>query len=880
MFGLLLGVLLIVWSAYFHNEHLVRENSEQRMRVLAQTNAMLLEEQLSRTLDSIATALKSAPALRAYAGSSFSTKELQDLVLNIAAIRSISLIDRAGRVLASSTEANVGVQLPSAALPAPGGPSAPSLSLGAVWPYRDLQSLAAGSAPDGSALWLAVAPPTGGGRNERWVVAINPEFFQNFWSRMGEGGALSIGVFDYRGRFVLGSQPGDADTSRIGAAIARALGSAERGLFDFDGDLSPVVAYRASGNHPVIVAIVVDREHLTAMRDNERRLALLFAVAASLAAALVLGLLYRGYIRYETASNAAENRARALEAHVMLCQMGPDGVILDINDAFLEVSGYAREELVGTRNILLAEGTQSPALRDELWREIGAGRTWRGTLRGTSKAGQQYWTRTTIVPFTDPWGRIEHLAAMSTDLTEVTRLDARLQEERRLREELIRVGNEQRSTEMRLREAQKLEAIGQLTGGLAHDFNNLLGIVLGNLDVLEETLPDPAPAVRRRIDTARNAALRGAEVTRALLAVARRQPLQIASHDLNALVKEALPLVRTSVGSSVEVRLQLAPGELLVRIDAAGLSNLLLNLSINARDAMLEVSGERTLTLRTRRESVVDAPGETLTPGEYALLEVIDIGAGMSERTRAQAFEPFFTTKDRGKGTGLGLSMAYGFAEQLGGTARIYSIESTGTTVQVYLPIEVGQAAVVRAHQAVLVVDEDPTQCEFIRLWLESLGYSVATAHSAEAALEQLATRRFDVLFSDEVIRGGMDVVALAQAKLPSRQSPSHTARTSSHASWWRKDECGPYHAPTLEPSAPDWRPRRHRRCRPGRHRRYGSRRTRGPCERDLLGEGRLFGRRVAWPDKAPSLLVRRARRRVHGRIAGGARRQVSSRRH
>ncbi len=762
-FSLLLGALLIVWSAYFLNERLIRKRAEQAQREQAQAYALVLEEQLSRTLDSIATTLKSAPMLRAYAGHPFSAEALKDLVFDIGAIRSISLIDREGRVLASSSVDNVGAKLPSAALPAPGGPSANSLSLGAVWPYRDLQGLAVAGAPDGSTLWLAVARPSGDERGERWVLAINPEFFQNFWARLHKDNAVSIDVFDYRGRFVLGSQRANADTARIGTAIARALVSAERGLFDFGGDLSPVIAYRASGNHPLIVAAVVDRERLLAMHANDRRLALFFAVAASLAGALVLVLIYRGYSRYEAASSAAENQARALAAHVILCQMGPDGVILDVNDAFLEVSGYAREELLGTRHTLLADGAQPPALRDELWREIGAGRIWKGTLRNTNKAGEGYWTRTTIVPSTNTWGRVEGFAALSSDLTEVTKLDERLRQEQHLREELVRVGNEQRSTEERLREAQKLEAIGQLTGGLAHDFNNLLGIVLGNLDLVEESLPDPAPAVRRRIDTARSAVLRGVEVTRALLAVARRQPLEIAGYELNALVEEMLPLLRSSVGSSVEVRLQLAPGALAVRMDAAGLNNVVLNLSINARDALLRVSGERTLTLRTRRESVVDAPGETLAPGEYALLEVSDTGAGMSEGVRAQAFEPFFTTKERGKGTGLGLSMAYGFAEQLGGTVRIDSTEGVGTTVQVYLPLEAGQAAAGRTHQAVLLVDDDPTQCELARLWLESLGNAVATAHSAEAALEQLATRRFDVLFSDVLMPGGMDGVALAR---------------------------------------------------------------------------------------------------------------------
>jgi len=223
---------------------------------------------------------------------------------------------------------------------------------------------------------------------------------------------------------------------------------------------------------------------------------------------------------------------------------------------------------------------------------------------------------------------------------------------------------------------------------LAHDFNNLLGVVVGNLDEIGEQLPEDGK-LRRLQRTALDAALRGAEVTRLLLAVARRQPLEVKRLELGELVEEMLPLVRSSVGAAVTVRSQLWDGELAVRADAAGFSSALLNVAINARDAMQGQPGEQHLVLRTRQVSI--APGEdpTLNPGEFALVEIEDNGPGMSEEVRRHAFEPFFTTKERGsvRGTGLGLAMVLGFAEQLGGAARIDSRPGAGTTVQIYLPL-------------------------------------------------------------------------------------------------------------------------------------------------------------------------------------------------
>ena len=351
---------------------------------------------------------------------------------------------------------------------------------------------------------------------------------------------------------------------------------------------------------------------------------------------------------------------------------------------------------------------------------------------------------------------------------------------------------ESRRIEEQLRQSQKLEAIGQLTGGLAHDFNNLLGVVVGSLDLLGESLSEDE-TLRRRHRTALEAALRGAEVTRSLLAVARRQPLKVEVHDLNALLAEMLPLVRSSVGAAVTVRSQLWPGELAARVDAAGLSNALLNLVINARDSMKTQSEEQILVLRTRAERIADGGDSQLSAGHYAVVEVEDRGPGMSEEVRQRAFEPFFTTKEVGKGTGLGLSMVRGFAEQLGGTARIESEPGRGTTVRLHLPLDVARAdapapaeserlqagtiaqrarpegqtpplcpASEKIQARVLVVDDEPELCELASAWLQSLGYSVRCVHTGAQAIAALEQNDYDVLFSDVVMPGGMDGLALA----------------------------------------------------------------------------------------------------------------------
>lgn len=326
-------------------------------------------------------------------------------------------------------------------------------------------------------------------------------------------------------------------------------------------------------------------------------------------------------------------------------------------------------------------------------------------------------------------------------------------------------------------ESQKLAAIGQLTGGLAHDFNNLLGVVVGNLDFLGEKLPGD-----KHHKAALDAALRGAEVTRSLLAVARRQPLEVEVHDLNALVAEMVPLLVSSAGSPALLVASLHPEPLPARLDAGGLSNVVLNLVINARDALDGRQGEKRITLTTSRQGVSE-PIHGLAPGAYAVLEVADTGPGMSEAVRAQAFEPFFTTKERGHGTGLGLAMVFGYAQQLGGTATIDSTEGTGTHVRVWLPLDespsgAAAAAVAKAvapatrsvrapdpaarPPRVLVVDDEPGLRELACTWLRSFGFDVVEVESADAALACLGAGAYDAMFTDVVMPGTLDGIGLA----------------------------------------------------------------------------------------------------------------------
>ena len=341
---------------------------------------------------------------------------------------------------------------------------------------------------------------------------------------------------------------------------------------------------------------------------------------------------------------------------------------------------------------------------------------------------------------------------------------------------------EQRETETRLQQARKMEALGQLTGGIAHDFNNILGVVLGNLELLEDRLKNDA-LLRTATEIATKAALRGAALTERLLAFSRKQVLSPRGTDLGEIVSETVDFAGATLGSSVRVGVNLAADLWPVMVDPTQLQSALLNLAINARDAMPDGG---TLTFYAANADLAAEgadPPPAMEPGHYVRLAVRDSGTGMPEEVRRHAFDPFFTTKEVGHGSGLGLSMVHGFINQTGGHVAIASEPGRGTTVELYLPraaalapddaaVPKGAAAFPGNGETVLVVEDDAALRHMVVQKLTQIGYVALEANDGRTALATLtATPRVDLLFVDAVLPNGTSGIEVARAARRSKPS-------------------------------------------------------------------------------------------------------------
>lgn len=334
-----------------------------------------------------------------------------------------------------------------------------------------------------------------------------------------------------------------------------------------------------------------------------------------------------------------------------------------------------------------------------------------------------------------------------------------------------------RDTENLLRQSQKLEAVGQLTGGVAHDFNNLLTVILGNAEILGDELADRQRKLAEMIITA---AERGAELTNRLLAFSRKQPLKPRMVDVNVLIRGSEGLLRRTLSEDIDIRFACPDGLWMTEIDSSQFDAAILNLSLNARDAMPE--GGR-LTIETANAALdqdyTDREHDVL-PGQYVMITVTDTGVGIPEDVLVRIFEPFYTTKEVGKGSGLGLSMVYGFVKQSGGHIRVYSEPGEGTSFKLYFPCATGAVApdkipetgkhLVGGEESILVVEDDLLVREHLISQLLALGYKVVGVGSGPEAIEILTkTQSFDLLFTDIVMPGGMNGRELADTALTMR---------------------------------------------------------------------------------------------------------------
>ncbi|TKD51314.1 PAS domain-containing protein [Sphingomonas baiyangensis] len=414
---------------------------------------------------------------------------------------------------------------------------------------------------------------------------------------------------------------------------------------------------------------------------------------------------------------------------------------------------------------------------------LTTGASFRCEYRLTHAPSHGYrWVLAQAKAVREPDGSISRWFGTCTDIQEI--VDAR-EVLTRSREELERAVEERTAqlmaAEEQLRQAQKMEAVGQLTGGIAHDFNNMLAVVIGALDLLERRLKAGSHDVDRYVLAARDGATRAAGLTQRLLSFARQTPLAPRPVDADQMVLGMLDLLNRTIGDHITVSTELRGGGASAIADPSQLENVVLNLAVNARDAM---PGGGTLTIRTARIGL-DAPAAArfgITPGDYVRLSVTDTGAGMSPEVAARAFEPFFTTKGVGKGTGLGLSQVFGFVRQSGGHVEIASRPDEGTSVHVYLPaggdpaiadratLEAAEAPRARAGETILVVEDEERLRNFSVEALRDLGYVVSHAATGRAALELIdAGQRPTLLFTDVVMpeMAGTQLAAEARRRMP-----------------------------------------------------------------------------------------------------------------
>ncbi len=425
----------------------------------------------------------------------------------------------------------------------------------------------------------------------------------------------------------------------------------------------------------------------------------------------------------------------------LLVVVDPEGIFQSVSPSWTRILGYTADEAVGRSFRQFIHPDDLAAALDGLDAVNQAIDLTAFELRYLSKHGEVVW----ISWNTSLEGRL--IYAYGRDITAEKAQAAALL-----------------ATEEQLRQSQKMEAVGQLTGGIAHDFNNMLAVVIGSLELLDRKINDPSPAVRRYIDAAMDGAKRSAALTHRLLAFSRQQPLKPETLDANRLVAETSELLRHSIGGNVRLETVLAGGLWRVHADPNQLISALLNLAVNARDAM---DGGGRLTIETQNAHLDEAYAQVnfgVVAGQYVMIAMTDTGFGMTPEVIARAFDPFFTTKEVGKGTGLGLSQVYGFIKQSSGHVKIYSEPRQGTTVKIYLPrmFNVTDDLPARALAAVneagsfgdliLVVEDEPAMRQFSVDALGTLGYRVFEADGAHAALALLDAHPEIVLLFTDII--------------------------------------------------------------------------------------------------------------------------------
>ena len=423
------------------------------------------------------------------------------------------------------------------------------------------------------------------------------------------------------------------------------------------------------------------------------------------------------------------------------------GTIEFVNTTFTQITGYTRAEAVGRNPGILKSGETTAEEYSRLWKTISSGEVWGGEFHNRKKNGELFWEHATIAPVKNAENVITHYVAVKEDITD----------RKKLEEQLL--------------QTQKMEAVGQLAGGVAHDFNNMLGVITGYAELaLEKAANDDS--LRQDIEEIREAALRSIEITRQLLAFARKQTIVPKILDLNRTIEGMLKLLRRLIGENIDLSWVPGPDLWPVKMDPSQIDQILANLCVNAGDA---ISGVGTVRIETQKAGFDDtycAEHEGFSPGQYVMLAVSDNGRGMDKRTMDKIFEPFFTTKRSGEGTGLGLATVYGIVKQNAGFINVYSEPGHGATFTIYLPrhavktehigVESRTDRPPRGHETILVVEDESAILKMVTLMLEKFGYTVLASSKPGEAMRIASENagEIDLLITDLVMPGmtGLDL--------------------------------------------------------------------------------------------------------------------------
>ena len=726
----------------------------------------LTDEQTSRTLQSVEQGLQSAEGILVTAArgvppnnDSSIDQQLQKLIADRPFISVIWVLDQSGREIHNSDTGSSGLDLSDQAYFTERRLH-PELPFAFGIPFKN----------QSTDNWIIPATRTVFTPNADFggmiVAAVDPLFFENVWSLDQALPTLSVSLLLRSDETLMMRSP--VKEQVIGKTFGESYVTQQlaagnsAGTFQsttsLDGN-ARLFAFRKLTAYPSFVLVVGQ-----AMEQIlEPWWSMVEIVAPSwIIALLSMGALTLWLTRETETRRAAQSRYRQLfdaSPYPTIALDASTRRFLAVSDAAVERYGWSREELLTMSGDDLYPPEDLPKVNSMRERGVPAAVASELGLRHRKKDGTTIDVSVTMRPL-DIDGRPGFLAT-AEDITQ-----------RRATEKAGIAAEEARSkAEEQLRQSQKMEAVGQLTGGIAHDFNNILMVILANADELQENEAFD-PVLTESIERITAAVLRASNLTRQMLAFSRKQPLDPKLTDLNELVGDTGKLLRRALGEQIEIDSILPGGVWNINVDRTQLETALVNLCVNARDAM-PAGGKLLIETRNvtlSKDSITQA--EDVLPGDYAMLSVTDTGAGMPPETLAKIFEPFFTTKDVGKGTGLGLSMVYGFIKQSLGHITVHSEVGRGTTFRLYLPRSDGvpeeaplkAAPAPRGSERVLVVEDEPQVRASVVSQLRSLGYSVSEAPDGEAGIAsfEAAAQAYDVLLTDVVMPGRLDGRALA----------------------------------------------------------------------------------------------------------------------